>query len=102
MVLGDNEWNNLDNPDEGLEFWNRQFRDFEKHFPNTDQVKLNPPVLVTVTEDPNNPFTFDRRLDIGSRRELFIDDFLIDQHRGTSLQLQQPEPKDVVLVCDAP
>lgn len=221
VVLGDNEWNDLDNPAEGLEFWNRQFRDFEKHFPNslplekqksrpenfafvskgvlviglnivggkvhdkaewdtrlqqdadwvseqfnlhksdaraavllaqatpaaahelffkqlvesckewikpvlylhadghvwqvqkawrvpnlwrvqTDQVRLNPPVLVTVTDDPNNPFTFDRRLDIGSRRELFVDDFLIDQHRGTSLKLHTPEPKEVALVCDAP
>jgi len=221
VVLGDNEWNDLDNPDEGLEFWNRQFRDFEKHFTNTpplekqkarpenfafvskgvlviglnivggkvhdqaewatrlqqdadwvaeqftrhqsdtraavllaqaapagthelffkqltkscqewvkpvlylhadghvwqvekawrapnlwrvqtDQVKLNPPVLVTVTEDPNNPFIFDRRLDIGSRRELFVDDFLIEQHRGTYLKLHPPEPADVALVCDAP
>ncbi len=221
VVLGDNEWNDLDNPAEGLEFWNRQFRDFEKYFPNalaiekqkvrpenfafvskgvlviglnivggkvhdkaewdtrlqqdadwvseqftrhksdtraavllaqatpakpqelffqqltasckewtkpvlylhadghvwqvekawrapnlwrvqTDQVRLNPPVLVTVTEDPNNPFTFDRRLDIGSRRELFVDDFLIDQHRGTSLKLHTPEAKEIALVCDAP
>lgn len=221
VVLGDNEWNDLDNPAEGLDFWNRQFRDFEKHFPNspaiekqkvrtenfafvskgvliiglnivggkvhdkleweerlqqdadwvkeqfarhksdvraavllaqatpakphelffkqlaesckewtkpalylhadghvwqvekawrapnlwrvqTDQVRLNPPVLVTVTEDPNNPFTFDRRLDIGSRRELFVDDFLIDQQRGTSLKLHSPEAKEVALVCDAP
>ena len=221
VVLGDNEWNDLDNPDEGLEFWNRHLRDFEKHFPNspslekqksrpenfafvskgvliiglnivggnvhdkaewatrlqqdadwvaeqfqkhksdvraavllaqatpagsqelffkqlttsckewvkpvlylhadghvwqvekawrapnlwrvqTDQVKLNPPVLVTVTEDSSNPFAFDRRLDIGSRRELFVDDFLIDQHRGTILKLHTPEPKDIALVCDAP
>ena len=191
VVLGDNEWNDLANPDEGLEFWNRHFRDFEKHFANapkletqssrsenfafvskgvlviglnivggrihdkaewatrlqqdadwvaeqfskhasdtraavllaqarptaahepffkqlakscddwnkpvlylhadghvwevekgwrskklwrvqTDQVRLNPPVLVTVTEDPANPFSFDRRLDIESRRELFV------------------------------
>ncbi len=221
VLLGDNEWNDLDNPAEGLEFWNRQFLDFEKHFPNsptiekqpvrsenfafvsngvlvlglnivggkvhdkaewetrlqqdadwvseqfarhksdsraavllaqatparshelffkqlvesckewtkpvlylhadghvwqvekawrapnlwrvqTDQVRLNPPVLVTVTEDPNNPFKFDRRLDIESRRELFVDDFLIDQHRGTSLKLHSPEAKEVAIVCDKP
>lgn len=183
VVLGDNEWNDLDNPAEGLEFWDRHLRDFDKHFPNspamekqlsrtenfafvskgvlviglnivggkvhdkaewetrlqqdadwvleqfahhksdvraavllaqaaptkahdlffkqltaicsewikpvlylhadghvwqvekgwrapnlwrvqTDQVRLNPPVLVTVTEDPKNPFVFDRRIDI--------------------------------------
>ncbi len=221
VVLGDNEWNDLDSPDEGLEFWNRHFRDFDKHFSNspslerqknrpenfafvskgvlilglnivggkvhdkaewatrlqhdadwvaeqfalhksdtraavllaqatpanshelffkqlakscqewvkpvlylhadghvwqvekawrapnlwrvqTDQVKLNPPVLVTVTEDPSNPFSFDRRLDIGSSRELFVDDFLIEEHKGTSLKLHAPQPKDVAIVCDAP
>lgn len=221
VVLGDNEWNDLDNPAEGLAFWNRQLRDFEKHFPNspriekqkersenfafvskgvlviglnivggkvhdkaewdtrlkqdadwvteqfarhkadvraavllaqanpakpheiffkqlaescnawtkpvlylhadghvwevekawrapnlwrvqTDQVRLNPPVLVTVTEDPNNPFTFDRRLDIGSRRELFVDDFLVDQHHGTSMKLHTPAAREVAIVCDSP
>ena len=221
VLLGDNEWNDLDDPAEGLEFWNRQFRNFERHFSNspdmakqksrpenfafvskgvlvvglnivggkvhdkaewetrlqqdadwvseqfalhgtdvraavllaqaaptaahelffkqltasckewikpvlylhadghvwqvekawrapnlwrvqTDQVRLNPPVLVTVTEDLSNPFTFDRRLDIGSRRELFVDDFLIDQHRGTTLKQHAPEPKEVAIVCDAP
>ncbi len=221
VVLGDNEWNDLDHPAEGLEFWNRQFRDFEKHFSNapklekqpvrtenfafvskgvlilglnivggkvhdaaewqtrlqqdadwvaeqfqkhhatarsavllaqakpvashelffkqlvksceswkkpvlylhadghvwqlekgwrapnlwrvqTDQVRLNPPVLVTVTEDPNEPFLFDRRLDIGSKRELFVDDHLIDVHRGTSLKLHLPQPKEMVMKCDAP
>jgi Calcineurin-like phosphoesterase len=221
VTLGDNEWNDLVNPNEGLEFWNRHFRDFEKHFSNspalekqntrpenfafvkhgvlviglnlvggavhdqlewttrmqqdadwvvaqfaihhsdvracvvlaqaqpsnkhelffkqfaesclkwkkpvlylhadghvwqvekawrapnlwrvqTDQVRLNPPVLVTVTEDPSDPFQFDRRLDIGSRRELFVDHYLIDEHRGTSLKLHKPQPQEVALVCDAP
>src|SRR5438309_283245 len=41
-------------------------------------------------------------IDIGSRRELFVDTFLIDRLAGAELQLHVPEPKDVVLVCDAP
>lgn len=231
VVLGDNEWNDLDKPAEGLEFWNRHFRDFEQHFtklaevaapgralpsvvkqsvrpenfafvskgvliiglnlvggrvhdpqewavrlrqdaqwvaeqisqhgdrvraavvlaqakptadhdgffkpfvetcqawtkpvlylhadghvwqeekawraPNlwrvqTDQVKLNPPVLVTVTEDSKQPFVFDRRIDIGSRRELFVDNYLIDRLQGCELKLQRPSADQVVLVCDAP
>lgn len=220
VVLGDNEWNDLENPAEGLEFWNRQLRDFDKNFPHshklakqkarpenfafvskcvliiglnlvggrvhdknewetrhkqnadwvteqfaahqdvraavilaqarpakehetffkaftdacvqwnkpvlylhadghvwqveqgwrapnilrvqTDQVRLNPPVLVTVTEDPKEPFQFDRRLDIASRRELFVDDFLIDELRDVSYQLHKPTAHDVVITCDAP
>ncbi|MEQ1826823.1 MAG: hypothetical protein ABL921_12790 [Pirellula sp.] len=221
VVLGDNEWNDLENPAEGLDFWNRHFRDFERHFPQvatvekqtqrpenfafvskgvlilglnivggkvhdksewatrlqqdadwvaeqfgkhatdvraavvlaqarplpehdlffkqlvdqcrawtkpvlylhadghvwqvekgwrapnlwrvqTDQVKLNPPVIVSVTEDSSNPFVFDRRLDIGSQRELFVDDYLIESHRGTQLQLHQPQAQEVAIVCDAP
>lgn len=221
VVLGDNEWNDLDNPAEGLEFWNRQFRDFEKHFPSvhkltkqnsrlenfafvsqgvliiglnlvggrvqdktewetrlqqdaawvaeqfaahrhdtraavilaqarpakdhetffklftdscvqwqkpvlylhadghvwqlekgwrapnivrvqTDQVRLNPPVLVTVTEDANDPFQFDRRLDMASRRELFVDDHLIDKLQGLTKQLHKPVAQDVAITCDAP
>jgi len=41
-------------------------------------------------------------LAIGSRRELFVDDFLIAKHTGTRLKMHQPVPRDVVLVCDAP
>lgn len=39
---------------------------------------------------------------IGSRRELFVDDFLIDSLRGAELTLHKPEPRDVALICDAP
>lgn len=41
-------------------------------------------------------------IDIGSRRELFLDDFLIERLAGVALLLQQPVPGDVVLACDAP
>jgi hypothetical protein len=221
VVLGDNEWNDLEDPTEGLEYWDRHFRNFEKHFPRnhsiekqsartenfafvskgvlviglnlvggkvhdrgewqtrlqqnadwvqeqllkhandaraavllaqarpspdheaffkplaeicrkwvkpvlylhadghvwqlekgwrapnilrvqTDQVKLNPPVLITVTENAEEPFVFDRRRDIGSQRELLIDDSLIDSFRDTQLRVHRPVPKEVALTCDAP
>jgi hypothetical protein len=40
--------------------------------------------------------------DIGSRRELFVDDFLIDRLTGAALQAHRPEPREVVITCDAP
>ncbi len=40
---------------------------------------------------------------IGSRLELFVDDFLIEMMNGDVAQhLHRPEPKEVVLVTDAP
>jgi hypothetical protein len=39
---------------------------------------------------------------IGSRRELFVDDFLISSMTGAELRLHKPEPRDVALVCDKP
>jgi len=41
-------------------------------------------------------------LNIGDRRELLVDDFLIDQRSGLELRLQMPVPREVVLVHDAP
>jgi hypothetical protein len=42
-------------------------------------------------------------IDIGSRRELFVDDHLIDRLVGKAEQrLQHPEPREVALVHDAP
>ena len=39
---------------------------------------------------------------IGSRRELLVDDFLIDKLAGVELKLHKPEARDVALTCDAP
>lgn len=39
---------------------------------------------------------------LGSRRELFVDDFLIARQTGTELKMHRPVPRDVVIVCDAP
>jgi len=41
-------------------------------------------------------------INVGSRRELFVDDFLIERLSGAELKLHKPEPRDVALVCDAP
>ena len=41
-------------------------------------------------------------LAIGSRRELFVDDFLIASRHGVELRLQKPVPREIVMVHDAP
>jgi hypothetical protein len=41
-------------------------------------------------------------INITSRRELFVDDFLIERMTGAELKLHKPEARDVALVCDAP
>ncbi len=42
-------------------------------------------------------------INIGSRRELFVDDFLIDQLTGQAeLQMNRPTPREVAIVHDAP
>jgi len=39
---------------------------------------------------------------LGSRRELFVDDFLIDRLEGAKLDLKKPIPREVAIVHDAP
>jgi hypothetical protein len=39
---------------------------------------------------------------LGARRELFVDDFLIETLTGAALRLHKPEARDVVITCDAP
>ena len=41
-------------------------------------------------------------IEVGTRRELFVDDFLIDRRDGLELRLQAPVPREVVLEHDAP
>lgn len=41
-------------------------------------------------------------IEIGSQRELFVDDFLLDRRAGVELRLQAPVPREVVMVYDAP
>lgn len=39
---------------------------------------------------------------LGSRRELFVDDYLVDVSTGWRRVVQRPQPQEVSLVCDAP
>ena len=42
-------------------------------------------------------------IDVGSRRELFVDDFLIEKLTGeAALQLHHPTPREIAIVFDAP
>ena len=41
-------------------------------------------------------------INIGSRRELMVDEFLIERLDDLSLQLHRPQPREVVLVTDKP
>ncbi len=41
-------------------------------------------------------------IDLGSRRELFVDDFLVAGMEGVERKLHKPVPRDVALVCDKP
>jgi hypothetical protein len=40
-------------------------------------------------------------IDIGDRRELSVDRFLLDRLDGVELRLHSPTPREVVMVCDA-
>jgi hypothetical protein len=40
--------------------------------------------------------------ELGSRRELFVDDWLIDRMDGVQLRLGSPTPREVAIVFDAP
>ena len=40
--------------------------------------------------------------DIGSRRELFVDRFLVDQLNGVRLQLHHPRPAEMAVTLDQP
>lgn len=44
----------------------------------------------------------EKPIDLGDRRELFVDDFLIEKRSDLELRLQAPLPREVVMVHDAP
>ena len=49
----------------------------------------------------SNPHA-DKAFDIGSRLELFVDDYLIDRMSGAALALHKPTPREVAIVHDQP
>jgi len=40
--------------------------------------------------------------DLGSRRELFVDDYLVERIDGLERKMHVPEPREVAIVCDEP
>lgn len=50
----------------------------------------------------NSPAIASEPLPLGSNRELFVDDYLIANMDGTTLELQQPREREVVLEHDQP
>jgi len=41
-------------------------------------------------------------IDLGGRRELLVDEFLVERMPGVVLRMHRPAPHDVALTCDAP
>lgn len=60
-------------------------------------------IAVVAAALPVFPGTASEPIDIGSRLELFVDDFLVGQMKGdVRQQLHRPKPEEVVLVTDRP
>jgi hypothetical protein len=55
-------------------------------------------ILVAVSSGTDEPGA----IAIGSRRELMVDEFLIEKRDQLELRLHAPTPREIVLVCDAP
>jgi len=63
-------------------------------------IAVNPAV---VWSQDRPPASEDEPIDLGTRRELFVDEFLIDSFKGEARQiLHHPTPREVVLVSDRP
>lgn len=61
------------------------------------------PIALLVALLPVTLLSAAEPIEIGSRRELFVDDHLIDKLAGEArLQLHHPTPRDVAIVHDAP
>jgi hypothetical protein len=58
--------------------------------------------LLAASRIPDSPGNLPGVIDIGSRLELFVDDFLIDQMDGPNLLLHPPVPREVAIVFDKP
>lgn len=51
---------------------------------------------------PSRAGESDAPIELGTRRELFVDDLLFARLEGAELRLHKPQPRDVALVCDRP
>jgi hypothetical protein len=72
-----------------------------RSFCSSDALRMKT-ILPALTALCVLPLLADEPIDIGSRRELFVDDHLVARLEGASLQLHKPEAKDVAITCDAP
>lgn len=59
-------------------------------------------VLLTCLLSPAARAADSEAVDIGSRRELFVDEELIDVREGVELRLHRPTPREIVLTHDEP
>lgn len=58
--------------------------------------------LCAVPAEPSRQGVSQGALEIGSRRELFVDDYLVDKLQGAELRLHQPQPQETVFRFDQP
>jgi hypothetical protein len=60
-------------------------------------------IVATICMGSGSAVVADEPIDIGTRRELFVDELLINSLKGEARQvLHHPIPREVVLVCDRP
>ena len=59
-------------------------------------------LLLSVAAALANPPETTKALDIGSRLELFVDEYLIESMEGVSLKLHEPRPAGVAIKVDRP
>jgi hypothetical protein len=76
-------------------------------FWNFDQISVRPRILgVVITLLASSvtclPATAIEPVDIGSRRELFVDDYLIEAMEGVQLRLHRPQMREVVMDYNMP
>ena len=57
---------------------------------------------LTVASASNEDTASEHPINIGSRRELFVDEFLIESRKNTQLILHHPQPQEIALHCDRP
>jgi len=96
---------------------------WRKHFLKSNWAEANTVILMDLDSDgrldiaatadvPSNELCWWRNLgsheghgdvlDIGSRLELFVDDYLIEATNGVTRKLHSPQPRDVAIEFDAP
>jgi len=64
--------------------------------------ELLPVVLAILAAGTNAPAQESQTINIGARRELFIDHFLIDKLDGARLTLHEPHPAEIAIKNDRP